>query len=928
MVAGFTPDQLSAMQGVSGIQGQAGNTIQAGQDLVTQGSNPFTQSNIQNFMNPYTQQVTNATMANINETNAQQQQQVIGNAILRGAWGGDRAGIAQSELARQQGLASNPTLAGLNQANYSQALNTAGQQGQFQQQGGTLLGQLGALQQGTGLQGLQALMGSGGLQQQLQQAQLNVPYQQYLEQRAWPYQNAQFLGSIASGIGPALGGKTEGSSTTNYPSPSMLSQIAGAGLTGAGIVGGTGGFGSGGWLSSMGKGASGAAGAIPSAMMLSDRRMKEDVSRVGSTDDGQPIYKFKYLGDNTTHMGLMADQVEKSHPEAVSSLGGIKMVDYDQATKDSERNLGGRINPVPQRYGFSVGGTPRSYYANGGATEEIDASDMPPIRYTPSTDSDRQADINALSMAQNDTGSDIPNNAQLTAFAGAGQPNLGVPLPRQRPDMAQASLGDQNPFPQDDGDSQELSAQSRQEMPGGIQPAQSDDWGQKFAKSPWLALTAAGLGIMGGKSPYPLVNIGEGGQQGVKTLEQQREQVRKDVTIQQAAERLAREAAAQKETGRHNLATEKLEESKIDRDRYFQPIMSPFGDYAVAMPKNPSIDKPQYYKINPETGTPDLGSPTETPPKTQAKEDAPIARTSVAPQNGRVITDDPVTMLNPGKVTPAERNKDIAALYFDPKSRPAGRAQANAETKLVAKEAETAASLDTRAKAMRRNLDVISGFVNDPRTNGKLAALLTPGTTGDERQKLINTYSTLANANKNLPQIPQDVVAAVNALGKDSVLGGFRNITNEGLSAREAQPIIRAAMGAMPSFTLPEQSSRALLASMEAAAQRQRDRQAYLTDYKAKNGGYSDGWQSSFDKSHPPESYVARAVFSILPEERKRELPQAVKEIRGFRDNLIKAESSGDQGAADSARLVYQKAKTAFDRRYGGLGNYLTFGAM
>lgn len=66
--------------------------------------------------------------------------------------------------------------------------------------------------------------------------------------------------------------------------------------------------------------------------MLSDRRAKADVKRVGKTDDGQTVYAFRYKGDKRTHLGLMAQEVEKKTPEAVITLpSGLKAVDYNKA---------------------------------------------------------------------------------------------------------------------------------------------------------------------------------------------------------------------------------------------------------------------------------------------------------------------------------------------------------------------------------------------------------------------------------------------------------------------------------------------------------------------------------------------------------------------------------------------------------------------
>jgi hypothetical protein len=73
------------------------------------------------------------------------------------------------------------------------------------------------------------------------------------------------------------------------------------------------------------------------AFLGSDRRMKHDIESVGELNDGQPVYRFKYNGDDKTRMGLMAQDVEKDHPEAVKGLGGVKMVDYKRATDAAAR---------------------------------------------------------------------------------------------------------------------------------------------------------------------------------------------------------------------------------------------------------------------------------------------------------------------------------------------------------------------------------------------------------------------------------------------------------------------------------------------------------------------------------------------------------------------------------------------------------------
>lgn len=66
--------------------------------------------------------------------------------------------------------------------------------------------------------------------------------------------------------------------------------------------------------------------------IFSDERLKEDVVRVGTADNGLPIYAYRYIGDPVTRMGFMAHEVEVLHPEAVSTHEtGYKMVDYGKA---------------------------------------------------------------------------------------------------------------------------------------------------------------------------------------------------------------------------------------------------------------------------------------------------------------------------------------------------------------------------------------------------------------------------------------------------------------------------------------------------------------------------------------------------------------------------------------------------------------------
>ncbi len=69
---------------------------------------------------------------------------------------------------------------------------------------------------------------------------------------------------------------------------------------------------------------------------LSDRRAKTDIRRVGETDDGQNVYVYRYKGSRNYHLGMMAQEVAETHPEAVVRRpDGLLAVNYDKALEDS-----------------------------------------------------------------------------------------------------------------------------------------------------------------------------------------------------------------------------------------------------------------------------------------------------------------------------------------------------------------------------------------------------------------------------------------------------------------------------------------------------------------------------------------------------------------------------------------------------------------
>jgi hypothetical protein len=78
---------------------------------------------------------------------------------------------------------------------------------------------------------------------------------------------------------------------------------------------------------------SGLLGAGVSAYKASDRRLKTDIKRVGTLDNGLPVYSYRYTGSPQFELGLMAQDVEKVKPEAVREIAGYKAVNYEMASE-------------------------------------------------------------------------------------------------------------------------------------------------------------------------------------------------------------------------------------------------------------------------------------------------------------------------------------------------------------------------------------------------------------------------------------------------------------------------------------------------------------------------------------------------------------------------------------------------------------------
>jgi hypothetical protein len=178
--------------------------------------------NINQFLNPYQQYVTDE----ISRQGQMAQNQLSAQAIGSGAFGGAREGIQRAELQRATQANIGQSLAG----GFGQALGAAQQQQAMQtqagMQGGQLLGALGGQQQAMQQADIASLLQAGGIQQQLGQQALEASRATEMSRAYEPYQRLEFLKGIMTNLPTSQSAVT----ATTAPGSNPLAQAVGTGI--------------------------------------------------------------------------------------------------------------------------------------------------------------------------------------------------------------------------------------------------------------------------------------------------------------------------------------------------------------------------------------------------------------------------------------------------------------------------------------------------------------------------------------------------------------------------------------------------------------------------------------------------------------------------------------------------------------------------
>lgn len=225
------------------------------------------------------------------------------------------AGLAQNQYQANQGIQ--------NQAATTASNNLLTQQGN-QLKAGLIAPSIDTTQ----LTNLNAGLQTAGMDQTNQQNYINSAVARYNYGQMLPWNELSMYQNAIQG-GGSPGASTSSQSQVPYFS-NPTANVLGAGTAALGLAS------AGSQLagySGLALGGDSLLGALFGGSLFSDRRLKTDIDKVGESDSGFPLYLFRYKGESpmARHIGVMAQDVEKKRPEAVTHTPFGMMVDYEQA---------------------------------------------------------------------------------------------------------------------------------------------------------------------------------------------------------------------------------------------------------------------------------------------------------------------------------------------------------------------------------------------------------------------------------------------------------------------------------------------------------------------------------------------------------------------------------------------------------------------
>jgi hypothetical protein len=225
-IAGFKPDETLAMDMVRGSMGNWKQPLQTSMDAAGKAATQrFTDADVGAYMSPYMNNVVDASLSRLTQYGDQMRKGIGSRAHNAGAFGDARHGVAEGELNRSLGDTAGQMIAQGNQAAYQDAVRAWGADNTTNLQGANALANMAGAGQKMGLTDIGALMQSGALQRGMDQGNLDIAYQDFMNQFYYPIEG---LNLRMSALSNSPYEKTQTQTTTGQQGSSFGQYAGGA----------------------------------------------------------------------------------------------------------------------------------------------------------------------------------------------------------------------------------------------------------------------------------------------------------------------------------------------------------------------------------------------------------------------------------------------------------------------------------------------------------------------------------------------------------------------------------------------------------------------------------------------------------------------------------------------------------------------------
>lgn len=243
-LAEFQPEQQEAQSGIAAMARNGIATTPYGSSRLympqayagtVRSAEQFTPQAASQYMSPYIQSVIDINKREAERQGDLQMQGIRDQAVGAGSFGGSRQAFLESEQNRNEAQLLNDIQTKGMQSAYEQAQSMFERQKARDLAAGSQFAGLAEQAPRLGIAEMGALSGVGQQKQEQAQRALDIGYQQFQEEQQYPEASLQQYSSIIRGF--PLTPNQFGVTQTAAPAPNLVTQLAGAAATGAGIYG-------------------------------------------------------------------------------------------------------------------------------------------------------------------------------------------------------------------------------------------------------------------------------------------------------------------------------------------------------------------------------------------------------------------------------------------------------------------------------------------------------------------------------------------------------------------------------------------------------------------------------------------------------------------------------------------------------------------